>query len=586
MREIDLMFNNAKVFNEDESQIFKDSVQLQEEAHRLAHAEKNKPDDEYAAGEGRIPRPQGIDYKGERWVVGDWVHIRNANDITKPIVGQIYRTWEDTNGQEWFNACWYYRPEQTVHHFEKHFWPNEVFKTGQYRDHRIEELVDHCFVMFYTRFTRGRPRGLPPEREVHVCEARYNEERHKINKIKTWASCLPDEVRDRDYEMDLFDPITSRKIKKQPSPLLGMFKDNMNDASNPPKPQWGAENAPPIIGGIFKGSRDENVSFFFKCVKSKTSAHRLQQSPPPEPTPEPTPQQTAPIRQINRTPSQENQGYRQVSEAKVSTDNINRQMAIPNTSQASNAVNAYAAQLQTRAAQVASPLYRQQVQSSQRLPQSIGLGTPAQSQDTYTGSPYAQPARYSNAAAAGSRMEGAYYLHAAHAPFSEDVRNEFQTDENGHVIFFSQPPVHVEKEEDPPLKHSVKYRAAMIRRRMLERDSKRVINKEAEERNAKRQKTMSDLPKEPTEQDLARIWLKFIDSQIKGTEEIYKRDFGDRWKEVKETCEAKLVADQAIAKKAREDFEARQPTREKLWQEARDMFKPPKVYKDDINPGF
>lgn len=52
---------------------------------------------------------------------GDWVHINNQNDATKPIVAQIYRTWQDKVGQKWVNACWYYRPEQTVHSFEKHF---------------------------------------------------------------------------------------------------------------------------------------------------------------------------------------------------------------------------------------------------------------------------------------------------------------------------------------------------------------------------------------------------------------------------------------------------------------------------------
>lgn len=253
------MFNNAQQFNKDESQIFKDSVALQLEARKLASIEKSKPDTDFVAGEGRKPRPEGIQYKGETWAVGDWVHIRNANDISKPIVAQIYRTWEDADGQEWINACWYYRPEQTVHHFEKHFWPHEVLKTGQYRDHHVEELVDRCFVMFYTRFTRGRPKGLPSNREVYVCEARYNNN-NKINKIKTWASCLPDETRDKDYEMDLFDNLASRKIKKQPSPLLGIFKDNLPDASDPPEPRWGAENAPPIIGGLYKGSRDENVS--------------------------------------------------------------------------------------------------------------------------------------------------------------------------------------------------------------------------------------------------------------------------------------------------------------------------------------
>lgn len=262
MVEVELMFENAKHFNEDDSQIFKDAVVLLEESRRIAEVEKKRPDSDFVAEEGRKPRPAGIEYGGEVWKVGDWVHIRNSNDISKPIIAQIYRTWEDADGQEWLNACWYYRPEQTVHHFEKHFWPNEVVKTGQYRDHRVEELIDRCFVMFYTRYTKGRPRGLPSEREVYVCEARYNEEKHKINKIKTWASCLPDEVRDQDYEMEQFENYVPKKVKKIPSPLVSMLNDNTPDASHPPQPRWGAENAPPIVGGIYRGPRDDNVCIY------------------------------------------------------------------------------------------------------------------------------------------------------------------------------------------------------------------------------------------------------------------------------------------------------------------------------------
>ena len=190
--------------------------------------------------------------------MGDWVHIQNPNDVTKPVVAQIYRTWQDTEGQKWVNACWYYRPEQTVHQYEKHFYPNEVVKTGQYRDHHIDEIIDRCFVMFFTRYSRGRPRGFPVDKEVYVCEARYNEEKHKLNKIKTWASCLPDEVRDKDYEMDLFEGL--RKVKKVPSPLLYMLKEDTKETGDLSKPRWGVDNAPPIVGAIHKGARDENVS--------------------------------------------------------------------------------------------------------------------------------------------------------------------------------------------------------------------------------------------------------------------------------------------------------------------------------------
>ncbi|KKY14761.1 putative rsc complex subunit [Diplodia seriata] len=203
MKDVEVMFENAKSYNEDESQIYKDAVYLQKEARKAADEEKKKPDSDYVMEDGRIPMPEGILHNGELWRVGDWVHIQNANDLTKPIVAQIYRTWQDSEGGKWVNACWYYRPEQTVHRFDRHFYENEVVKTGQYRDHPIDEVIDKCFVMFFTRYNKGRPRNLPADKEIYVCEARYNEEKHKLNKIKTWASCLPDEVRDKDYEMDL-----------------------------------------------------------------------------------------------------------------------------------------------------------------------------------------------------------------------------------------------------------------------------------------------------------------------------------------------------------------------------------------------
>lgn len=209
--------------------------------------------------EGRLPLPGGILHNGQLWKVGDWINIQNPNDVTKPIVAQIYRTWQDADGEKWVNACWYYRPEQTVHQYEKHFYPNEVVKTGQYRDHRVDEIIDRCFVMFITRYTKGRPQGLSADKDVYVCDSRYNEEKHKLNKIKTWASCLPDEVRDQDYPMDLFDGGVKR-IKKVASPILHLLKEDAKDTDELPKPRWGADNAPPVVGAVYKGPRDENVS--------------------------------------------------------------------------------------------------------------------------------------------------------------------------------------------------------------------------------------------------------------------------------------------------------------------------------------
>lgn len=256
--DVNLMFNNAKQYNLDDSQIFKDADSLLVETQRLFNEEKARPDSDFAMEEGKIPMPNGILHNGELYKVGDWVHVQNSNDLTKPIPAQIYRTYQDKAGSEWVNVCWYYRPEQTVHRFDKHFLSNEVVKTGRYRDHRIDEILGRCFVMFLTRYFKGRPRRLPTDMETYVCESRYNEEKHQFNKIKTWASCLPDEVRDKDYEMDLFE--RPRKMKKFPSPIAYLLKDAQAEEDELPKVQWGAEGAPPKIGGVHRRPRDPKAS--------------------------------------------------------------------------------------------------------------------------------------------------------------------------------------------------------------------------------------------------------------------------------------------------------------------------------------
>ncbi|KAL6877166.1 Bromodomain-containing protein [Trichoderma novae-zelandiae] len=257
LSDLELMFDNAKSYNEDGSQVYEAAVKLQQQARVLAEQEKLRPDDDFRDEDGKLPLAS-IEYNGETWKVGDWVHIRNPNDLAKPIVAQIFRTWQDREGQKWINACWYYRPEQTVHRFEKHFYEREVVKTGQYRDHPIADVIDRCYVMFVTRFNKGRPRGLAPGKEVYVCESRYNEEKFYFNKIKTWASCVPDEVRDKDYEMDLFD--VPRPLKKIPSPIKHLLRDDAKETDELPRPTWGSPNAPPIIGAVHRRPPGPNDS--------------------------------------------------------------------------------------------------------------------------------------------------------------------------------------------------------------------------------------------------------------------------------------------------------------------------------------
>ncbi|KIV82064.1 hypothetical protein PV11_04200 [Exophiala sideris] len=496
MKDIDLLFNNAKQFNEEGSEIYQDAVELQAEAHKLLEIEKAKPDDEYLMEDGRRPLPSGILHKNELWKVGDWVHISNMNDVTKPIVAQIYRTWEDPEGQKWINACWYYRPEQTVHQYEKHFFPNEVVKTGQYRDHKIEEVLDRCFVMFVTRYNRGRPRDVDPTKEVYVCEARYNEEKHRFNKIKTWASCLPDEVRDKDYEMDLFDQ--PRKIKKIPSPLKHLLKDDTKETDQIPPPQWGHPNAPPAVGAIHKQRRDEN------------------QSPPPEPTPPPPPTPPPqPARQpsIAVMPIQQGPRHSIDRQASITPANLQPQLTRPSATpqvapyqpqSISPAPTTFARQnsyqqsqtphLQPAAAPP-TPVAQQPLPyaAHQQLhPQpSLTAAHPTNYAATTPAQPYSRPAVQATPAynpypthMPDQRAAEVFVLsEAANATIPKHIRERFPHDDNGRVLFFTKPPIVPENivrgRDGQLLAHTEKYLAAKA-----ERDKVTATRKRAREESS------------------------------------------------------------------------------------------------------
>lgn len=515
MNDVNLMFNNAKQFNTDESQIYKDAVALQVEAGRLYDEERAKPDESFVDDEGKLPMPNGILHNGEHYKVGDWVHIRNPNDLTKPIPAQIYRTYKNANGERMVNVCWYYRPEQTVHRFDKHFFANEVVKTGRYREHNIEEVEGRCFIMFYTRYFKGRPRGLADGTEVYVCQARYNETAHQFNTIKTWASCLPDEVRDKDYEMDLFDH--PRKMKKHPSPIAYLLKDEQKETDDFPKVQWGVDGAPPKIGAVHRRPRNEK------------------DSPPPEPTPPPPPKMpTPPPRAIPPTP----QAYTPTTAHQVP--------ARPPSTGAAQGYNSYTParsqypQYPGQAAPSPAPrppsantLYQQPStphQPSAMQPRPVPQPTSSYASNSNMHSnPSAYPPRPPTNTYRETPLAEAYTLpDAANLSIPPEVRERYQRDELGRVLFFTTPPLHMER--DGPRGHSVRYLAEKARRAdaVAKKRKEREIQQQAEERTVKRARLEEDKQTAAKIDQLKHRALEVLDKQLAQSvaDQLDDRDLG------------------------------------------------------------
>ncbi|KAG0140823.1 hypothetical protein CROQUDRAFT_725952 [Cronartium quercuum f. sp. fusiforme G11] len=168
----------------------------------------------------------GIRYKSDFFKTGDWVHLTNPDNPARPIVGQIFNTFRRLdNGQRMVNVCWYYRPEDTVHHISRIFLENEVFKTGNFIDHVVEDILGRCLGLFYTKYLRGRPAAPLYTRElpIYVCEHRYKDDDYSFKKIKNWESCCPSNVRSEGHEENFQSfpaPLPSTSMVRVDSPFL------------------------------------------------------------------------------------------------------------------------------------------------------------------------------------------------------------------------------------------------------------------------------------------------------------------------------------------------------------------------------
>lgn len=90
------------------------------------------------------------------------------------------------------------------------------------RNSNVEDFLDRCFVMFFTRYTRGRPKppAWTPSIPLFVCEHRYKDDVKAFKKIKSWASCIPEEIRVHEYDFEPFEDGRVEQLTRVKSPFV------------------------------------------------------------------------------------------------------------------------------------------------------------------------------------------------------------------------------------------------------------------------------------------------------------------------------------------------------------------------------
>ncbi|CAG8536798.1 6105_t:CDS:10 [Acaulospora colombiana] len=206
--DLELMFENAKRYNVEGSQIYNDAVELQILSRQLLGGGA----DDVLMDEASTPNfVNEIEHKDEVYRIGEYVHIVNERNPSKPNVGLIFNIWTESR-KSFVKICWYYRAEQTKHQASKKFFKDEVFKTNTFQDHPIEDVIEKCYVLQVKDYVTGRPKNSEGKM-VYICESRYSEHGNTFSKIRNWLGCLPRDSPVIKIELERFEtPLVLRKI--------------------------------------------------------------------------------------------------------------------------------------------------------------------------------------------------------------------------------------------------------------------------------------------------------------------------------------------------------------------------------------
>uniref|UniRef100_W4VRH5 Putative chromatin remodeling complex rsc subunit rsc1/polybromo n=1 Tax=Corethrella appendiculata TaxID=1370023 RepID=W4VRH5_9DIPT len=119
---------------------------------------------------------------------GDFVYYE-LQDNKIPGILYIERLWTNSDNVKMMYGNLFLRPYETYHVQTRRFLEQEVFKSDQHQAIPLSQAQNKCFVMNVKDYFKLRPEGFL-DKDVYVCESRYNSRARSFKKIKTW-NCAP-----------------------------------------------------------------------------------------------------------------------------------------------------------------------------------------------------------------------------------------------------------------------------------------------------------------------------------------------------------------------------------------------------------
>lgn len=163
-----------------------------------------------------------------QYFVGDFVYLTPPDKNCEYPILHIERLWTNSEGRQMVYGCNYYRPAETFHQPNRKFFEQEVFKTDQHHAYPLTEVVGKCYVLPTVDYMKMRPENVD-EKDVYVCESRYNSRNRFFKKIKSFPFNVGERVklieRDEPLEMKRVDSIFKERIERHKEELAELDEE-------------------------------------------------------------------------------------------------------------------------------------------------------------------------------------------------------------------------------------------------------------------------------------------------------------------------------------------------------------------------
>ena len=174
------------------------------------------------------------------------------------------------------------------------------------------------------------------------------------------------------------------------------------------------------------------------------------------------------------------------------------------------------------------------------------------------------------------------------------MRDQFQQDEHGHVLFFTAPPLDTLPNVKPgsAVGHTAKYLAAKFRAQIAAKEKRKAAGLPEQNDDTEKQQNASKRVKrdvidpplaeqiETTRDAAIKLWIQQMQA---GTDRVFQDLYGEHWEEGKKYEEEMLKAQQDDERLRNQELEESRRVRADLRKVA---LVPTGVFKDDWNPRY